>query len=107
MDSGYELIAGERRTLAARKAGFELVPAIIYSVSNQESLQFALIENVQRDDLNAIELGKAYKMLMDEFSMTQDQVAEKVGKDRASVSNYVRLLTLNLKIQQMILDGRL
>jgi len=103
----YELIAGERRTLAAKKAGFDLVPAIVYNVSDQESLEFALVENVQRDDLNALELGQAYKMLMDEFSLTQDQVAEKVGKDRASVANYIRILGLPGKIKKMVLDGEL
>ncbi len=106
-EDGYELIAGERRTLAAKKAGFELVPAIVYNVSNQESLEFALVENVQRDDLNPLELGKAYKMLMDEFDMTQEQVAEKVGKDRASIANYIRILGLPNKVKQMILDDKL
>ncbi len=107
VDDGYELIAGERRTLAAKKAGFDLVPAIVYNVSNQESLEFALIENVQRDDLNPLELGKAYKMLMDDFDLTQEQVAEKVSKDRASIANYVRILGLPEKVKQMILDGKL
>ena len=107
IDDGYELIAGERRTLAAKKAGFDLVPAIVYNVSNQESLEFALIENIQRDDLNPLELGKAYKMLMEDFSLTQEQVAEKVGKDRASIANYIRILGLPAKIRQMILEDKL
>jgi ParB family transcriptional regulator, chromosome partitioning protein len=106
-DDGYELIAGERRTLAAKRAGFDMVPAIVYSISNEESLEFALIENIQRDDLNAMELANAYQMLMDEFNLTQEEVSTRVGKERASVANYLRLRALPEKVKQLILDGEL
>lgn len=106
-DDGYELIAGERRTLAARKAGFEMVPAIIYNVSNEESLEFALIENIQRDDLNPLELANAYQMLINEFNLTQEEVSAKVGKDRASVANYLRLLALPQRVKQLVSEGKL
>lgn len=107
IDDGFELIAGERRTLAAKKAGFDMVPAIIYNIGNEESLEFALIENIQREDLNPLELSNAYQLLMEQFSLTQEQVSAKVGKERASVANYLRLRNLPEKIRQFISDGKI
>ena len=107
IDDGYELIAGERRTRAAKKAGFDMVPAIIYNVTNEESLLFALIENIQREDFIPLELANAYQMLMNEFSLTQEEVAVRVGKDRASVANYLRLRSLPETVKEFIAGGRL
>lgn len=107
VDDGYELIAGERRTRAAKKAGFEMVPAIIYNVGDEESLIFALIENIQRQDLNPLELANAYQILMDEFNLTQEQVSARVGKERASVANYLRLRNLPESVKQLIAEGKL
>jgi ParB family chromosome partitioning protein len=100
----YELIAGERRLEAAKLAGFKEVPVIIRSVSEQEQLQYAIIENIQRENLNAVEEAKAYKRLKDEFQMTHEQISEIMGKDRATITNAMRLLKLDDSIQQMILD---
>ena len=107
VDDGYELIAGERRTRAAKKAGLDMVPAIIYNVGDEESLIFALIENIQRQDLNPLELANAYQMLMDEFNLTQEQVSARVGKERASVANYLRLRNLPQSVKQFISEGKL
>jgi ParB family transcriptional regulator, chromosome partitioning protein len=103
----YELVAGERRLEAAKLAGFDEVPVIIRSISLKEQLQFAIIENVQREDLNALEEAEAYHQLNDEFSMTHAQISEIVGKDRATVTNLIRLLKLDERIRQMILEGKL
>jgi len=104
---GYELIAGERRFRAAKELGITQVPAIIKDVKDDEALEIALIENIQRDDLNPLEEAKAYQRLSDEFSLTQEQISEKVGRDRASVSNAVRLLRLPDKIKEEIYLGRI
>ena len=104
---GYELIAGERRLRAAKELGLEQVPAIIKDVKDDEALEIALIENIQRDNLNPIEEAKAYKRLSEEFSLTQEQISEKVGRDRASVSNTLRLLRLPDKIKGEICLGRI
>lgn len=104
---GYELIAGERRLRAAKELGFSQIPAIIKDVKEDEALEIALIENIQRDDLNPMEEAKAYKRLSEEFSLTQDQIAEKVGRNRASVSNTLRLLKLPERIKEEIYLGRL
>ena len=106
-DAGYELIAGERRWRAAQRAGLERVPVVVRDVSATESLELALIENVQREDLNAIEEARAYELLIDEMGMTQEQVAKSVGRSRATVSNYLRLLKLPDKIQAMVVEGAL
>lgn len=95
----YELIAGERRLRAAKMAGLRVVPIILRSATNQDSLELAIIENVQREDIGAMEKARAYRRLMDEFQLTQEQVAQKVGKARASVANTVRLLRLPEPIQ--------
>lgn len=103
----YELVAGERRVLAAKQAGYETVPAMVIEASDEEALQLALIENIQRDDLNPIEHARAYHEMATRFKLTQDQVAQRVGKDRASVANYLRLLTLPEKIRKLIEEEKL
>jgi len=104
---GYELIAGERRWRAAQRAGLEKIPAVIREATPRESLELAIIENVQREDLNAIEEAQAYRLLVDEMSLTQEQVAERVGRDRSSVANYLRLLKLPASVQRLIVVGAL
>jgi len=106
-DSLYELIAGERRLEASKLAGFKEVPVIVRSVTPKEQLQLAIIENVQREDLNAIEVAKAYQQLNEEFSLTHSQISDIVGKDRATISNLIRLLKLSDGIQKMILNNML
>jgi ParB family chromosome partitioning protein len=103
----YELIAGERRLRASRIAGLQSVPCIIRSASDREKLELAIIENVQRHDLNPIEEAVAYKRLMDEFGLTQDEVGEKVGKSRPQVANIVRLLQLPEEIRQALMDRKI
>ncbi len=103
----YLLIAGERRFRAAKKANLEKVPAIIRSFSQAEKLEIALIENVQRENLNPIEEAGAYKELMDELGLSQDEVAKRVGKNRSTVANSLRLLLLPEVLQQRVVRGRL
>jgi len=103
----YELIAGERRLEAAKLAGFNEIPVIIRSVSPKEQLQFAIIENVQREDLTAIEEAKAYQQLNEEFKLTHAQISEIVGKDRATITNFIRLLKLSDHVQLMILNDQI
>lgn len=100
----YELLAGERRLRASKLAGFSQVPVIIKEADDQQKLELALIENVQREDLNPIEEAQAYKKLADEFSLTQEEVADKVGKSRETVANKLRLLALPKDVQQYISD---
>jgi len=102
---GYEIIAGERRFRAARELNLEKVPVIIKSVSDREALILALIENIQRDQLNAIEEAGAFKRLIEDFSLTQDEVAQSVGKNRTTVTNILRLLKLPEAIQKSIKSG--
>ncbi len=104
---GYELIAGERRWRAAQAAGLREIPAIIRQVDDQHALELAIIENEQRDDLSAIESARAYRRLVQEFSLTQQQVAERIGVSRAQVTNLIRLLQLPDSIQVLIEDGQL
>ena len=104
---GFELIAGERRLRAAQMAGFERIPALVKRATDQESLQVALLENLQREDLNPIEEARAYLRLQTEFQLRQDDVAKRVGKDRSSVANALRLLKLPATIQEDIEAGRL
>ena len=99
---GYELIAGERRLRAARSLSIKEIPAIIKEAKNEESLEIALIENIQRQNLNPIEEAHAYKHLMDKFSFTQEKIAQTIGKARVSVANTLRLLKLPLEIQEML-----
>lgn len=100
----YEIIAGERRWRAAKLAGLKEVPVIIKSFTEQEIVEIALIENIQREDLNPIEEALAYKRLLTEFDLTQDEVAERVSKSRTTVTNSMRLLKLDERVQQMIID---
>jgi ParB family chromosome partitioning protein len=93
-DEGYELIAGERRLRAAKLAGLSSVPAVIRDVTDGEALELALIENIQRENLNPIEEAQAYQRLIEEFSLTQEEMAQKVGRDRTTITNSLRLLAL-------------
>lgn len=101
-NNGYEVVAGERRLRAAQALGLEEIPALVKEVSDEEALVLALIENIQREDLNPIEEGKAYKRLMDDFQLNQEQVADAVGKERPTVSNILRLLKLPQAIQDAV-----
>ena len=103
----YYIIAGERRWRAAKMAGLTHVPAIIKDATQQQLLEWALVENVQREDLNPLEAAAAYKSLMDAFQLTQAQVAARVGKSRAAVANTLRLLNLPAEIQAALWDGRI
>lgn len=105
--SGYELIAGERRWRAAQRAGFTEIPAVVKNVSPTESMVLALIENLQREDLNPMESAQAFHRLMTEGGLTQEEVAGRVGKNRSTVANLLRLLTLPDELQQAVLDERL
>jgi len=100
--NGYELIAGERRWRASQAAGLTEIPAVIRDVDDLQALELAIIENEQRDDLTAIESGRAYSRMIEEFNCTQQQVAEKIGVSRVQVSNLIRLLQLSDVIKQMI-----
>jgi ParB family chromosome partitioning protein len=100
----YEIIAGERRWRAAKIAGLKEVPVIIRNYSKQEIVEISLIENIQREDLNPIEEAQAYKRLLEEFNLKQDEVAERVSKSRAAVTNSIRLLKLSDEVQQMVID---
>ena len=106
-DSYYEIIAGERRWRAAKKAGLKEVPVIVMNLSEQEIVEISLIENIQREDLNPIEEALAYKKLLDEFNLKQDEVAERVSKSRTAVTNSMRLLKLDERVQQMVIDEML
>ncbi len=101
-EGGFEILAGERRWRAAQAAGLHEVPAIIKSISDREALQIALIENIQREDLDPIEEAESYHRLIEEFSLSQQEAAEKVGKERSSVANALRLLGLPIEIRDMI-----
>lgn len=103
----YEIIAGERRWRAAKLAGLKEVPVIIKNYSEQEIMEISLIENIQREDLNPIEEAIAYKRLLDEFNLKQDEVAERVSKSRSTITNSMRLLKLCDFVQQMIIDDKL
>ena len=100
----YEIIAGDRRWRAAKLAGLKEVPVIVKEFSEQELVEISLIENIQREDLNPVEEAKAYKRLIDEFNLKQDEVADRVGKSRTAVTNSMRLLKLTDKVQQMLID---
>ncbi len=105
--SRFQLIAGERRWRAAQRAGLTKVSAIVKQVPDELALEMTLVENIQREDLNAMEAARAFERLMDEFHLTQEDVAERTGKDRATVANAIRLLKLEPKIQEWIEEGRL
>lgn len=103
-DKYYEIIAGERRWRAAKLAGLKEIPVIVKNYSSQEIVEIALIENIQREDLNPIEEALAYQNLIKEFNLKQDEVAEKVSKSRTTITNVMRLLKLDSRIQQMLID---
>ena len=103
----FQLIAGERRWRAAQRAGLKKVSSIVKNVPDELALEMTLVENIQREDLNAMEQARAFERLMDEFQLTQESVAERTGKDRATVANAIRLLKLETTIQEWIEEGKL
>lgn len=107
LGSRFQLIAGERRWRAAQRAGLNKVSAIVKQVPDELALEMTLVENIQREDLNAMEAARAFDRLMDEFHLTQEAVAERTGKDRATVANAIRLLKLEKQIQEWIEEGKL
>ena len=106
-DTQFELIAGERRWRAATRAGLDRIPAIVRDVDNETSLAQAIVENVQRAELNAIEEAAAFQQLIEDFALTQEQVATRVGRSRPAVANALRLLQLPVDVQLLIIDGRI
>ncbi len=106
-DSKYEIIAGERRWLAAQKAGLHEVPIVVIDADDKKALEFGIVENVQRHDLNAIEEAEGYKRLIDEFSYDQEQVAKFIGKSRSHITNSLRLLSLPSEVIEFIKDNKL
>jgi ParB family chromosome partitioning protein len=107
IDGGYEIIAGERRWRAAQRAGLLKVPVVVRDIPEDRLLAVALIENIQREDLNPIEEAVAYRRLSDEFHLTQEQIADAVGKDRSSIANYVRLLRLPQEVRASVASNAL
>ena len=105
LSGGYRIVAGERRWRAARMAGLSEVPAVIREMTDAEEMLFALIENLQREDLNAIEEASGYKLLMERYNMTQEQVAKRVGKSRPAIANALRLLNLPEPVLEMVEEG--
>lgn len=99
---GYDVVAGERRLRASKIAGLQTVPAIVKQLTDEQMMEIALIENLQRENLNALEEAKAYEKLMDHLSFTQDELAKRVGKSRPHITNYLRLLQLPKNVQQMV-----
>src|SRR6202453_3031694 len=106
-EDGYEVVAGERRLKAAKAIGLEQVPVIIKNVTDRAALVLALVENIQREELNAIEEALGFKRLMEEFQFTQEAIAEAIGKDRSTVTNLLRLLRLPEEIQKQVADAKL
>ena len=103
----YQIIAGERRWRAARLAGLEEIPAVVIEADDQKAMELAMIENLQREDLNPIEEAEGFRVLVETYGMTQEQAAEKVGRSRSAVANALRLLDLNVSIQKLVEDGQL
>jgi len=106
-EEGYQLLVGERRWRAARLAGLDVVPVVVRDVTPQQMLELALVENLQREDLNPLETASAYQQLVDEFGLTQQQVADKVGKNRVTVTNTLRLLKLPTEVKEALLQGEI
>jgi ParB family chromosome partitioning protein len=104
-EEGYQLIAGERRWRAAQMAGLQRVPVVIKESAEPESFELALIENIQRQDLNPVEEGEAYRRLREEFNLSQEDIAKKIGKDRSTVANMIRLLKLPEKLRNDLVEG--
>jgi ParB family chromosome partitioning protein len=103
----YQLIAGERRWLASQRAGKATIPALVRQVSNEQAMEITIIENLQREDLNPMEQARAFERLANEFGLTQEQIAARTGKDRASIGNFMRLLRLPLTVQTMVERGEI
>jgi ParB family chromosome partitioning protein len=103
----YELVAGERRLRAARLSGLERIAAIVRVLSDEQALELSLVENIQREDLNALEQARAFERLANDFALTQEQIAARTGKDRATVANLMRLLRLPQEVQQLVEEGKL
>ncbi len=103
----YEIIAGERRWRAAKEAGLKIIPSVVKETNDREVAELALVENIQREDLNAIEEAHAFKSLIDEYSLTQEQIAEILGKSRSYIANITRLLNLDEKVQDLITENKL
>ena len=106
-DGRYQLVAGERRLRASKLAGLKEIPAYVRTATDIQMMEMALVENIQRSDLNAIEVAQAYHQLIDECRLTQDQLSERVGKDRSTISNYLRLLGLPAETQEALATGRI
>jgi len=106
-NGGYRIIAGERRWRAAKLAGIKTIPALIKDVSKKEATELALIENIQREDLNPLEEAEAYKRLIEEYQLTQENLSERVGKNRATISNYLRLLNLPKEIKELLIGEKI
>ena len=104
---GYQLVAGERRVRAARIVGLERIPAIVRQLADRQQLELALVENLQREDLDPMEAARAYRQLIDEFAFSQDDLAARVGRARSTVANTLRLLELHQEVQDAIADGRI
>ena len=104
-DGRFQLIAGERRWMASQRAGKSTVPAIVKQVSNEQAMEMTIVENLQRTDLNPMEQARAYQRLAQEFQLTQEQMAKRTGKDRASVGNFLRLLKLPVEVQAKVEEG--
>lgn len=107
INDGYEIITGERRWRAAQRAGLTKIPALIRSTDDKETLELAIIENVHREDLNVLEEAAAYRQLIDDFGLTQSEVASRVGRSRSTITNTIRLLHLPVGVHRMIIDGQL
>ena len=107
LDKGFEIVAGERRWRAARMAGLKTVPAVVMELDERQVMEIALVENLQREDLNPIEEAEAYKTLTEEFGLTQDEISSAVGKSRPAIANTLRLLSLSADIQSMVRDNLL
>ena len=106
-DTGYEIVAGERRWRAAKLAGLTEIPAIVRNYSPQKLTEVALIENIQREDLNPIEEAQAYRALMEDYDLTQEQISERLGKSRSAIANSVRLLSLEDGLQKYVISGQI
>jgi ParB family chromosome partitioning protein len=104
---GYEIVVGERRFRAAKEAKLETIPAVVRTLSEQQMMELAVLENLQREDLNPIEEGLAYQMLMEKLKLTQEEVAKRLGKSRPHIANHIRLLSLPQKIQELISGGKI
>src|SRR5512136_271295 len=107
IDQGYDLIVGERRWRAAQKAGLKEVPVLVKEVEGREAFEISLIENLQREDLNPIEEAEAFKHLIEEFNISQDDLSKRIGKDRTTITNTLRLLKLPLEVRNQLLQNRI